>query len=141
MTRDGFEALAEAYGGDMARWPQDHWDEAALFAAQQPDLAAGVLAAAARLDEALDAWRPLAVSHGLREAVVAAAPAPRARRGLTGWIWRAGAGAGLAAACAAGLVVGVMLSEAVAPVSADETVSASLANYDDLTGLVNGEGA
>ena len=130
MTRDGFEALAQAYGGDMARWPQDHWDEAALFAAQQPDLAAGVLAAAARLDEALDAWRPLAVSHGLREAVVAAAPAPRARRGLTGWIWRA-----------AGLVVGVMLSEAVAPVSADETVSASLANYDDLTGLVNGEGA
>ena len=80
MTRDGFEALAQAYGGDMARWPQDHWDEAALFAAQQPDLAAGVLAAAARLDEALDAWRPLAVSHRLREAVVAAAPAPRARR-------------------------------------------------------------
>ncbi|WP_374533021.1 hypothetical protein [Phenylobacterium sp.] len=62
MTRDGFEALAQAYGGDMARWPQDHWDEAALFAAQQPDLAAGVLAAAARLDEALDAWAPLAVS-------------------------------------------------------------------------------
>ena len=59
----------------------------------------------------------------------------------TAWIWRAGAGAGLAAACAAGLMVGVMLSEAVTPVSADETVSASLANYDDLTGLVNGEGA
>ena len=141
MTRERFEALAEAYGGDMARWPDADWDAAAMFAAREPQVAARILATAARLDAALDDWAPLQVSHSLREAVIAAAPAARTRRGLGGWIWRAGAGAGLAAACAAGLVVGVMLSESVSPVAADETVSAALGNYDDLSGLVSGEGA
>ena len=141
MTRERFEALAEASGGDMARWPNADWDAAAMFAAREPEAAARILATAAQLDEALDGWAPLAVSHRLREAVIAAAPAARARRGLGGWIWRAGAGAGLAAACAAGLVVGVMLSESVSPTGVDETVSTALGNYDDLSGLVSGEGA
>ena len=141
MTPKRFEALAEAYGGDMARWPSADWDAAAMFAARERDLAARILAEAARLDAALDDWAPLQASHRLREAVIAAAPEPRLRRGSGGWLWRAGAGAGLAVACAAGLVVGVMLSESVAPTRADETVSAALGNYDDLSGLVSGEGA
>ena len=141
MTPERFEALAEAYGGDMARWPNADWDAAAMFAAREPELATRLLAEAARLDEALDGWAPLQASHRLREAVIAAAPVARARRGLADWLWRAGAGAGLAAACAAGLAVGVMLSESVAPTRSDETVSAALGNYDDLSGLVSGEGA
>lgn len=139
MTRERFEDLAEIYGGDIARWPAAERDGAALLMAADPDFAKAALAAPASLDAVLDAWAPLPVSHQLREAVIAGAPAARARRGVRGWFWRAGLGAGLAAACAAGLVVGVRLSDVV--VQQDDTVSAALSGYDDLADVVIGEGA
>ena len=107
--------------------------------AADPDFAKAALAAPASLDAVLDAWAPLPVSHQLREAVIAGAPAARVRSGVRGWFWRAGLGAGLAAACAAGLVVGVRLSDVV--VQQDDTVSAALSGYDDLADVVIGEGA
>jgi len=139
MTRERFEDLAEIYGGDIARWPAAERDGAALLMAADPDFAKAALAAPASLDAVLDAWAPLPVSHQLREAVIAGAPAARARSGVRGWFWRAGLGAGLAAACAAGLVVGVRISDVV--VQQDDTVSAALSGYDDLSDVVIGEGA
>lgn len=133
MTHERFEALAEAYGGEIARWPAAERDAATLLMAQEPDFASAALSAAADLDAMLDAWRAPAAGHALREAVIAAAPAKR-RAGVRGWFWRAGVGAGLAAACAAGLAVGVRLSDAVQPQN-DETISASLSIDEDLTGL------
>jgi hypothetical protein len=139
MTRERFEDLAEIYGGDIARWPAAERDAAALLMAAEPDFAKAALAAPADLDALLDAWTPLPVSYQLREALIASAPANRARGGVRGWFWRAGLGAGLAAACAAGLVVGVRLSDAAA--AQEDTVSAALGGYDDLSDVVTGEGA
>ncbi|MET3525424.1 hypothetical protein [Phenylobacterium koreense] len=142
MTYERFQQLAEAYGGDMARWPVAERDQAALFMAQEPDLARRVLEADAELDLLLDGWRMPAASVRLQDTILAAAPASR-RRGLNpmAWLWGAGAGAGLAAACAAGLVLGVALSDAAPLQPTDEAVTAALASYDELSGLGVGEGA
>ena len=140
MNLERFERLAEAYGGDLARWPADTREAAALFMAGEPEHAAAVLAAHAELDFALDAWRPPRASARLEEAILAAAPDARRRRaGLADWLWRAGAGAGLAAACAAGLVLGVAVSDAVQLKASDETLSAALAGYDELSGAAMAE--
>lgn len=139
MTRERFEDLAEIYGGDIARWPMAERDAAALLMAADPDFAKAALAAPAGLDDLLGAWAPQPVTHQLREAVIASAPRPRTRTGVRGWFWRAGLGVGLAGACAAGLVVGVRLSDTV--VQQDDTVSAALSGYDDLSDVVIGEGA
>ncbi len=62
------------------------------------------------LDAALDAWASPQVSPALRARVLASAPRPRGARHL--WApWIAGLSAGLAAACAAGIVFGVFLAQ------------------------------
>ncbi|MDP3853370.1 hypothetical protein [Phenylobacterium sp.] len=138
MTPQRFESLADAHGGDVARWPAAEREAAAALMIAQPDVARKALARAAALDAALDAWPPMAVTHHLRERVIAAAPAARSRGRLAAWFWGAGLGAGLAAASAAGLAVGVTLYDVSQP---DETVSAAFAGYDDLSADVTGEGA
>ena len=110
MTNERFEALAETFGGDVARWPFDVREAAALLMAAEPQFTQAALARADRLDAALDAWRPAAASAGLAERIVAAAPKARAPS-WTGWLSPAALGAGLAAACAAGVMVGVTVSE------------------------------
>lgn len=142
MTRDRFLELADAHGGVVARWPSAEREAAAILMVAEPDFARIVLAAADRLDATLDAWSPLAVSHDLRRAVIAAAPAPRARRGLRAWLLGAGVGAGLAGACAAGLAFGVALSgNLTTAVDAPEAVSAAMTGYDDLSEASEGAGA
>lgn len=110
MTRERFEELAEAFGADVARWPADSRDGAALLMSGQPEFTQAVLARAERLDAALDAWRPAPASVGLVERIVSAAPKARAPRWI-GWLSPAALGAGLAAACAAGVLAGVTVSE------------------------------
>ncbi len=137
MTRERFEVLAEAYGGDVARWPAEERETAALLMAAEPAFTRGVLARSGDLDAALDAWRPAPVSHALRERIIAQAPRPRGFS-LRNWAWRAGLGAGLAAACAAGLVVGVAISDQVSTTAAgSEAVSAAL-DYDALSAVTEG---
>ena len=138
MSPQRFEILAQAYGGDVARWPSAEREAAGALMIEQPRLAAAALARAGELDAVMDAWTPMPVSHALRERVIAAAPAPRARNRIVAWFWGAGLGAGLAAACVAGLVVGVAISDVAQP---DESVSAALDGYDDLTTDLTGEGA
>ncbi|WP_374571665.1 hypothetical protein [Phenylobacterium sp.] len=130
LTFERFQALAEAYGGDVSRWPEEVRDAAALAVAEAPLVTAKILAAAGELDAALDAWRPQLASHALREAIIAAAPRVRRGLGLAGWLTRAGLGAGLAAACAAGVVAGAqvsLLSQAPAGAAA---VASALTGYE-----------
>jgi hypothetical protein len=116
MNRDRFEALAQAYGGSVARWPAVERDAAAALMTAEPDFARAVLAEAE-------------ATHELREAVIAQAGLARARAGLRGWLWGAGAGAGLAAACAAGLIMGVALYSGQTGAS-EEPIGAVMASYE-----------
>lgn len=139
MTRERFLELADAHGGAVARWPAEVREAAAALMAAEPDFARRALGEADRLDTVLDAWAPLSVSHGLREAVIAAAPAHRPRGGLRAWLLGAGIGAGLAGACAAGLAFGVALSgNLAAATDAPEAVSAAMSGYDDLADTSEG---
>ena len=130
MTRDGmtperFEALAEAYGGDVARWPQGEREAAAALMAADPERARTALSAAAELDLALDAFAAPRASGELAQRIAGGAPRARPRWRL--WIAPAGMGAGLAASCAAGLVLGVQLgaTQTSALQSSDGVVTAA----------------
>src|SRR5580692_4164334 len=100
MTEDRFQELAEAYGGEIARWPEAERDLAFGIAADRPDLAERVLARAGRLDALLDGQTSPEPSAELRQRIVASAPSPRATSRAWRWLAGAGLGAGLAAACA-----------------------------------------
>lgn len=129
MDRERFEALAEAYGGDMARWPADARDDAAARLAAEPAFAARVLARASTLDQALDGWAATPAGNDLRERIIAEAPSPRPVRARA-WLGRIGVGAGLAAACAAGLVLGVQLAGGGAASSEDQDVAQAMTSLD-----------
>jgi len=117
VTREQFQALAQAYGGDIARWPEAVRDEAALFAAAEPAAAQAVLAREAELDAALDLLPRVTASAGLYERIVAEAPGPRRGARWRLWLTPAGLGAALAGVAAAGLVLGVQLGERTAIIS------------------------
>ena len=111
MNRQRFETLAEAFGGDAARWPTAEREAAAALMAAEPEWARVVLADAGDLDALLVSDAPSRSSAALVDRIVAGAPrvpaAPWKR-----WLLPAGVGAGLAAACAAGLVAGAQLTAA-----------------------------
>jgi hypothetical protein len=110
MTHARFEELADAYGGDVSRWPAEARDAAAVLMAEEPAVTGEALARAEALDAALDSWRPAPASAGLAERITAGAP--RSRRGRWPlWLSPAALGAGLAAACAAGVIVGMGVSQ------------------------------
>ena len=109
MNRQRFEALAEAFGGDVARWPEAERETAAAVMAAEPEWVAGVLADAVALDAILDAAPAPRATVRLVDRIVAGAPSARRPRWV-GWLWPAGMGAGLVAACAAGIVAGVQLT-------------------------------
>ena len=110
MTHERFQALAEAYGGEVSRWPAEAREAAALLMAADPAFTRAVLTKASALDAALDAWRPAAAPASLADKIAATAPAARSRARWLGWLSPAALGAGLAAACAAGVLVGVDLA-------------------------------
>lgn len=108
LTR--FEALAEAYGADLRRWPAAERDAADALMAAQPQAARALLSAAEGLDDLLAASRPPAPSQALRQAILAAAPKPRrARNPLGFWL----SGAGFATAAVAGMLVGASALTAI----------------------------
>ncbi|CAN7445316.1 hypothetical protein LJR219_002900 [Phenylobacterium sp. LjRoot219] len=112
MTKEQFQALAEAYGGEIARWPAAMRDEAALFAASEPAQAQAVLAREAALDAALDAApRPAPAPSALYDRILADAPGLPRRLRWRLWLTPAGLGAALAGAAAAGVVLGAQLGD------------------------------
>jgi hypothetical protein len=113
MDARRFEALLDAYGAEPRRWPAAERSAAEAFArtADGPAL----LAAGAEVDDWLAMSATPQPSAALREAVLAQAPRPDLRNGLTAW-WTPlrgwAPGAGLAAAGLAGVLFGATLTGA-----------------------------
>ncbi|MFI4935101.1 MAG: hypothetical protein ACHP7N_10810 [Caulobacterales bacterium] len=119
MTEDRFQALASAYGADIARWPEPHRAAAQSYAQGHPERAERMLERERRLDLALAAHRAGESSAVLRDRIHAEAPLARAAGRAWRWLMGAGVGLGLAAACAAGVAVGFTL----APTSVTRLIS------------------
>ncbi|WP_206241248.1 hypothetical protein [Novosphingobium terrae] len=109
LTMARFAELAQAYGGEIARWPAEV-QGAARHMAQDPQ-ASALLAEAAALDAQLDLWTVPAPSPRLRQAVTGSWQAPLGRRVRLWWsalglgAALAGAGAGLAFASLSGVAL------------------------------------
>jgi len=129
MDLKRFEALAEAYGADLRRWPVAERGAADSLMASQPEGTCAVLSAAEALDDWLAASPPPTPSFALRDAVLAAAPKARPQRSAIGW-WLSGAG--FASAALVGVFVG---GSALTAITADARADAVLAEIlpDDAT--------
>jgi ferric-dicitrate binding protein FerR (iron transport regulator) len=110
MDMARFEALADAYGGDLRRWPAGERPAAEALLAAEPEAARARLMAADALDDLLAVSARPTPSPALRTAVLAAAPRPRRRLLQATGFWLSGAG--LAVAGAAGLLIGAAASNA-----------------------------
>lgn len=113
MTLARFEELADAYGGVVARWPEQHRD-AAMAIAVQP-AARIFLEQASALDGALDAWQVAPPAETLRAQVISDGPAPVARIMTRTRLWWSGVGI---AAALAGATAGMATIAIAAPVDA-----------------------
>lgn len=122
MNAQRFQNLAEAYGADLRHWPEAERGAARAFMDADPHGAERLLFEARQMDLVLEASSRAVVSHDLRERVIALAATaglkPRARFAFGRLAWASGAG--WAAACAAGVLVGLNLSQpAVSRAEAD----------------------
>ena len=130
MTYERFEHRADAYGGDLRRWPADQRAFAESLVAADP-AARVLLDEAAALDALLDASPSVAPSADLTARVLRAAPGARAKSRPRRAVWFLGAG--WAAAACAGVVAGVGLTRQMsADARADAVLyQATLSGVDD----------
>ncbi|PZU75891.1 hypothetical protein [Brevundimonas sp.] len=130
MRIERLQALAEAYGGDLRRWPADQRAFAESLVAADP-AARVLLDEAAALDALLDASPSVAPSADLTARVLRAAPGARAKSRPRRAVWFLGAG--WAAAACAGVVAGVGLTRQMsADARADAVLyQATLSGVDD----------
>ena len=130
MRIERLQALAEAYGGDLRRWPADQRAFAESLVAADP-AARVLLDEAAALDALLDASPSVAPSADLTARVLRAAPGARAKSRPRRAVWFLGAG--WAAAACAGVVAGVGLTrQKSADARADAVLyQATLSGVDD----------
>ena len=137
MDADRLKYLAGAYGADMRRWPEADRAAGQAMAAHDRQAVDRILLEARQLDAVLDRAPPIAVSHELREQVIALAAAQglgrprRLRFSFDPMTWLSGAG--MAAAVMAGVMVGLnAVTYATANVRADAVLyQASLGGMDD----------
>ena len=119
MNKQRFQALAAAYGGAISRWPITERGAARLFAFSRPGSTRDSLRDERRVDSILQrSANPilgLAMRKSMIESAVCLRETARERRSWFGAIL----GAGLAAACAAGIGAGF----AIAPLAADSLTS------------------
>jgi hypothetical protein len=138
MDETRFGALAEAWGGDLRRWPEADRGTGRAFADAHPREAERILFEADALDALLDASPRPAVSADLRDRVLAGAASPGRRRmrgawpSLTRLLWLGGAG--WAAAACAGVVFGTNLGGRLADQRQAEAVvdQAMLSGFDEM---------
>ena len=104
-----FRALAEAYGGDISRWPEAERASAEAWLARNPREGAAELEAARALDDLLETWRTPEPAEALRNRVLIPAPAQVRHARRRAFVLTLGGGAGLAAACLAGILVAPVL--------------------------------
>ena len=130
MRIERLQALAEAYGGDLRRWPADQRAFAESLVAADP-AARVLLDEAAALDALLDASPSVAPSADLTARVLRAAPGARAKSRPRRAVWFLGAG--WAAAACAGVIAGVGLTRQMsADARADAVLyQATLSGVDD----------
>jgi hypothetical protein len=64
-----FRALAEAYGGDISRWPAAERGSAEAWLAGNPQDGAAALEAARALDDLLGTWRTPEPAEALRSRI------------------------------------------------------------------------
>ncbi len=112
MNAQRFQDLAQAWGGDLRRWPEGERDAARAWVEADPVEAERALFDARQTDAALDASPRPDVSAALRDRVIASAAtaglkARAAWPGLRRLLWIGGAG--WAAAACAGVVFGTTL--------------------------------
>ena len=119
-------ALAEAFGADPARWPEAEREGALAWMKAHPDEAAVLLAEARALDGVLDAWRLDPTPAPLLRQVLAPAPAVVRQARRRSFLLTLGGGAGLAAACLAGILAApsLMSSSPSGPLAALPSVQA-----------------
>ena len=130
MKAERLQALADAYGADLRRWPADQRAFAESLVAADP-AARVLLDEAAALDALLDASPSVAPSADLTARVLRAAPGARAKSRPRRAVWFLGAG--WAAAACAGVVAGVGLTRQMsADARADAVLyQATLSGVDD----------
>lgn len=104
-----FRALAEAYGGDISRWPEAERASAEAWLARNPREGAAELEAARALDDLLGTWRTPEPAEALRNRVLIPASAQVRQARRRAFVLTLGGGAGLAAACLAGILVAPVL--------------------------------
>lgn len=125
MTPERFQDLADAFGADLRRWPDEERFAAELFA-RNDARGKAILAEVAAFDELLSLAPAPAPSVSLKDRLLALAPRqvqPLWRRGGA-WI----SGAGMAAACVLGVLVGANASQSfLSDPSLDTVVEASTA--------------
>jgi len=136
MSLERLAVLAGAWGGEVARWPDEERAAARAALREEPLAARRLLAEAAKLDRLLAKAPSPAPSAALTARIVMAAPA-RARPARWRWLAGAAVGAGLAAASAAGLAAGDRLAPlavrpATAPADPSEDAVALLREPPDL---------
>ena len=119
MTLDRFRALADAYGGVIARWPEDQRDAAMRFVAHHE--AVTILQEASAVDTMLDAWSVPAPASSLSDRIAGhrAVPHP-SPAGRVRWWW---SGIGIAAALA-GAAIAIPAAEAATRLSVAPAVRA-----------------
>ena len=139
MRIERLQALAEAYGGDLRRWPADQRAFAESLVAADP-AARVLLDEAAALDALLDASPSVAPSADLTARVLRAAPGARAKSRPRRAVWFLGAG--WAAAACAGVAFGMVLTGQMTAETRADTVlyQASLTAPDDAEILAAGLG-
>jgi hypothetical protein len=117
VTPERFGALADAYGGDIDRWPVAERDAAWRYLRRQPD-AQTLLAAAARLDAALAGWTVPGPGAALAATIALTVSRRHAHgRRLRLWLSSLGAAAALASGMAAAAIVLTMVLPAAEQVS------------------------
>lgn len=128
MTEDRFQTLADAYGGDIDRWPADEQAAARAWSAAHVKQALAILEEASSLDMMLDMAETAAPSPVLRDRIVA--QALRAHRPMQRTLMWASA-TGLMAACLAGVMLGTHLSDRLLSDPAAESVTQTATAFSD----------
>jgi hypothetical protein len=128
-----FQALADAYGGDIARWPTDEQADARAWRVINPMEALAILKEANALDLLLDSGTVASPGPVLRDRITASAR--QARKPVRTLLWASATG--LMAACAAGLMLGVNLSDRLLPDPAAESVAQTATAFDGTSGYLD----
>jgi len=129
MTLDRFRALADAYGGVVARWPEDQRD-AAMRIAAHPE-AVTILQEASAVDTMLDAWSVPAPASSLSDRIAGHRAMPHPSPAGRGRLWWSGIGI---AAALAGAVSGTAAVATVSPGDAPQENVTSFGAVDPQEG-------